>query len=133
VVRKGAPFRAYIAYAAYLGVPLRALFDDLEHIAPTSADASQETGAALSPPLLDRAALRAQAQQVAAERHKARHAQTGEREANLIQQIEAAAVQLRTNGAAVSQRGISDYLHIPRSTLRYYPAVAARLKQVAEG
>jgi hypothetical protein len=29
--------------------------------------------------------------------------------------------------------GISDYLHIPRSTLRYYPAVAARLKQVVEG
>jgi transcriptional regulator with XRE-family HTH domain len=133
VVRKGAPFLAYIAYAAYLGVPLRALFGDLEHIAPARADASQEAGETPSPPLLDRASLRTQAQQVAAERHKARHAQTGEREANLIQQIEAAAVQLRANGAAVSQRGISDYLHIPRSTLRYYPAVAARLKQVAEG
>jgi hypothetical protein len=72
-------------------------------------------------------------QQVAAERHKAQQAQAGEREANLIQQIEAAAIQLRTNGAAVSQRGISDYLNIPRSTLRYYPAVAAKLKEVAEG
>jgi len=133
VVRKGAPFLAYIAYVAYLGVPLRALFGDLEHIAPSRANTPQEAGETPSPPLLDRAALRAQAQQVAAERHEARQTQTVEREANLIRQIEAAAVQLRANGAAVSQRGISDYLHIPRSTLRHYPAVAARLKQVSEG